>query len=159
MSYNSQTLDEIIEKYIYGNAGKPSDLVTDTLIRPINDRAVYQINVNEYMAGPGRFARGSMSTLVDQFFRPDAYDMRGQKLPDLAPGSYSKEQIWTIYGKPDFGIAFQQYNYYDERNDIAERTFLWNSTSIKLSDDPNLKFVVLSDGTRAASDQVGSYAS
>ncbi|MEP3279374.1 MAG: calcium-binding protein, partial [Stappiaceae bacterium] len=83
-----------------------------------------------------------MSSLVDQFFRPEAH----QGLPTLQPGVYTKTQLASLYNNDSYGINFQQYDYQDSIDDLAERTWTWNSTAIKLADD--VQFVVDANGNR-----------
>jgi hypothetical protein len=63
MPATSQTLNEIISMYLYGQEEAPTDLTRSELIRDTSATSIYQMDVADYMAGPGRFARGSMSSL------------------------------------------------------------------------------------------------
>lgn len=66
---------EITNFFLYGDINTPSDRINDALIRPkdvsktIRYGADVEVNMASYMAtGPGRFALGSQSKLVETFF-------------------------------------------------------------------------------------------
>lgn len=148
MSVNVNDYASIISQYLYGSTSAPANFFSSALIRDAGP-TILEVSRSEYFTtGPGRFAQGAMSSLVDQFFRPGEHELNGGPLPTLTPGEYSKSDLAGIYGNGAFGISFQQYNYADSVDDYAVRTFLWNSTAIELSDNPDLKFVVEADGTR-----------
>lgn len=136
---------EITAAFLYGKHQAPSSLVDEGLIRaPQGDPSLevepIVVDVNEYMAGAGRFALATMSSLVRHFFSPIKGD------PFVGPGSYTKEELADLLGITKYGISFQQYDYDDGKADYTERTFVWNSSKFKLADD--VVFVVDEFGNR-----------
>lgn len=142
----SNLTKRIVCKYLYGTEEKPDHIATGAIIRAENVTTTHSVPLSAYLAGPGRFARATMSSLVDQFFRPHMYELNGQPLPHLPPGEYSKDDLRTAYENSSFGIYLTQWQYADDSDDIAERTFLWNSSALQLADD--IVFVVETNGTR-----------
>jgi Ca2+-binding RTX toxin-like protein len=149
------TLNQITNKFLWGTLTTPKNKVSGQFIRPLTAAensglpftTQISMSVTEYMEGPGRFARGSQSSMVQQFFERDLLGIdTGNYLYTLAPGIYEKKDLQKRFNNDEYGISFQQFNYLDEKNDIGLRTFLWNSTAIKLSD--KVRFVVAEDGTR-----------
>lgn len=66
---------EITNLFLYGTPTTPNDLTNDSLIRPedVDKHTRYGADVDVNMAsfmstGPGRFALGSESTMVETFF-------------------------------------------------------------------------------------------
>lgn len=60
---------EITNLYLYGTLTTPTDLTNDALIRPAGAPPPIEVNMASFMAtGPGRFALGSQSALVETFF-------------------------------------------------------------------------------------------
>jgi hypothetical protein len=53
------TAEEVTNLYLYGQKTTPSDLLSDQLIRNATLITPFEVNVNEYMAGPGRFVAAS----------------------------------------------------------------------------------------------------
>ena len=71
--WNELGINEITNLYLYGQTTTPSDLTSSSLIRPGTPaNAVIppiEVNIASYMeSGPGRFAYGSKSSLVQAFF-------------------------------------------------------------------------------------------
>jgi hypothetical protein len=86
-------VNAIISQYLYGSVTTPEDLTSDSLVRNSDTKTNLQISNAEYFTtGPGRFASAAMSSLVDQFFRPSAWEVNGSPLPSLQPGTYSKAE-------------------------------------------------------------------
>lgn len=68
--WSQLTENEITNLYLYGSPTTPTDRINDALIRPASVETTIQVNMASYMAtGPGRFALGSESPLVQAFFR------------------------------------------------------------------------------------------
>jgi hypothetical protein len=142
------TASEVTAWWLYGQATKPANLVSDTLIRaPENNipRVAVDppISLAEFMGGngPGRFALGSMSELVQRFFSPNT--------PVLTPGTYSKSQMATLLGLTGndfYGISIKQSDWNDGKGDYGERVYIWNSGTFKIADDAD--FVINADGSR-----------
>ncbi len=137
------TAEEIINYYLYGQSTKPSDIETDSIIRPSGAGVTIDLQIEDVMAGPGRFAIGPVFTLVTRFFSTE-----GAGLP---PGTYTKAQLADIFGLSFFGEVLLQREL-DDRNsivgadDYAERTFIFNTTAWQLIDE--VRFVVEPGGNR-----------
>ena len=81
--------------------------------------------------------------IVRDFFEPGLFT------PDVPPRAqpYTKLEIATIFGvADDFGWRMQQLNFQDETDDYAERTYVFNSQSFKISDDA--RFIVTPSGEK-----------
>ncbi|WP_122665910.1 calcium-binding protein [Pseudomonas viridiflava] len=139
-SWNELTIDVMTNLYLYGLPGKPEDLVSETLIRDAANITV-EVDVDSYMAsGPGRFALGSNSTLVERFFE-DSTDLSW-----MEPGvQYTKQMVAAHLGVDSYGISTYQLSLSDGADDYVQRTYVWNSGSFQLSQD--VRFVLGEDGT------------
>lgn len=68
LNWTQISMDDMTMLYLYGSFSVPGDLTNDAIIRPKNEPVSITIDAVSYMAsGPGRFARGSISPLVDEF--------------------------------------------------------------------------------------------
>lgn len=142
MSINSSDFNVITSQYLYGSTSPPQDPADNENIRSSDVTTNIPVDVVEYMTtGAGRFAKASMSSLVEQFFRPDVYP----GLPFLNPGTYTKEQLKELFNNEDFSITFQQWNFSDGTGDDGIRAYIWNSTAFQLGD---VRFVVEENGDR-----------
>ena len=83
MAYDwTQLTNELITNlFLYGQTTTPNDLVSESVIRPLDTTDTYENNLHiqlemaSYMTtGPGRFALGALSPLVQAFmtYRPIA---------------------------------------------------------------------------------------
>lgn len=152
------TAKQITELYLYGNGGKPSNLVSDTLIRPpvaspnFGGQAPVQ-SMSEFMStGPGRFALGPQFDLVNEFFNTALHDFTSDSRFQYGV-AYSKEEIAKIMDvyvtdpQRYDDVALQQLLYRDSvKEDYAERTYIYNTGSFTISDDS--RFIVLANGER-----------
>jgi Ca2+-binding RTX toxin-like protein len=150
MIYNWTQLGikEITNLYLYGTPTTPNDLTDDAIIRPDSLTTPIQVYTGSFMAdGPGRFALGSLSALVQTFFSS------GTDLSWMQPGiNYTKNQF--INGLVSHGVVLPSYFGIDIKqvllNDLAgdywQRAYIWNSGRFKLDDNAN--FVVDTDGNR-----------
>jgi hypothetical protein len=71
MSYDWTQLGvrEITNLYLYGMPNTPEDLLSESRIRSKEETLSIDVNRDSFMAtGPGRFALGSQSALVEAFF-------------------------------------------------------------------------------------------
>ena len=60
------TASQVTRLFLYDSETIPSDLASDSLIRPSGDGATLNVDVAEYMnIGPGRFAVGTRFDLVN----------------------------------------------------------------------------------------------
>src|SRR5262249_3460659 len=92
--------------------------------------------------GPGRFAKLSQSTLVQNFFSSQDPRLAGtgeRRVINL------KDMLGIVGG--DSSFSFQQRDYADSTDDLALRALIWGSSSFKVSDDT--EFVIDADGTRS----------
>jgi hypothetical protein len=56
------TAEEITNLYLYGTKTIPSDLTSESLIRPLNVKpTTTTVDMNEYMATAGRFASANVA--------------------------------------------------------------------------------------------------
>src|SRR6478672_7236910 len=127
------TAAEVTNWYLYGQATTPTDLTSDSIIRPQiapQDRIQLPQDVASYLStGAGRFAVGSRFDLVDKFFTKNIF---GSYSNDLAPGEYTKAQLADIFGLgPFYGLKFAQYEVDDGAGDLGERTYIWNNVAFK----------------------------
>ncbi|MBW7900131.1 MAG: hypothetical protein H3C26_01520 [Rhodocyclaceae bacterium] len=138
---------EITNLYLYGTIDTPADLISDDRIRPDGDGAKIEVNMASFMeSGPGRFALGSQSALVEAFFSfsDDSWVEAGKE--------YTKNEMFqalTSRGVPvdgNYGIDIKQSLLNDSSGGYWERSYIWNSGSFKLSD--SARFVVDADGKR-----------
>lgn len=138
------TIEEMTNLYLYGQKTKPSDLITDQLIRPDDFIKPFSVDINAYMAGPGRFATLDKFNIVEAFLSQD---------PDLVPtfvippGTYTKEQLNDqFFGFNKVFITLYQSNYGVNDTDFLTRAYIWESVAFKLDD--RTRFVVKPDGNR-----------
>lgn len=140
VDYRTLTASRMTELFLYGERGKPQDFVDDTLLRG-PDPFQLVVAAPSYMSdGPGRFVKPAMFALITNFFNSDIFNQTGG-----VRTTYTAQQMLSIVGGSLF-TSIQQYNYDDAKHDIAERTYVWNSTSFGIS--PDATFVVEADGTR-----------
>jgi hypothetical protein len=147
------TAEEVTNKYLYGKETTPDDLVDEALIRP-EEPVEYRVNINEYIAGPGRFVTPGAFTIVERFFDPWFYADSAaleQKEAD-ADGRirYTKEELYAAFAIPEKDsrrwVSLQQWAYDDGRDDWMERAYIWNTTAFKIIDEA--RFVIEPDGNR-----------
>lgn len=147
------TVEQITSLYLYGSTSTPSDLSSESLIRPAGVKTQWTVDVNEYMdIGAGRMAYASAFTFIQEFFDKG-------KLPaseSLAPGRYTKRQILekfgyidaaTGHGLKDASYSFNQINYVDDIDDLVARTYIWGTTAFSVAEDA--VFVVGANGERS----------
>lgn len=83
-------------------------MTADSLIRPSTDNSHLEVDVVDYMNGPGRFATASKFQVVDKFLNPWTYAGSAS----LAPGSYTKNQLYKALGISDIKdklVSVEQY--------------------------------------------------
>lgn len=154
MVYNwAQVTNELITNlYLYGQTTTPTDLVSDSIIRPTDnlateaDNTTTQVDMASYMTtGPGRFALGSQSSMIEAFFST-ATDL------SWAVGhSYNKTEFYDALKSHGldvgyYGINIKQVYLDDFSGDYWQRAYIWNSGAFKLDD--GVRFVVDANGTR-----------
>lgn len=96
------TAEEVTNLYLYGQSTRPSDLTSDSLIRPASATSEITVSTQEYMtSGAGRFALGVLFDLVSDFFNAEPSTFQ--------PGmTYTKEDVADILGLTFFGLVLNQ---------------------------------------------------
>lgn len=127
------TEKEITNLYLYGMPDTPTDLTDESLIRTAGIEATIEINMASFMAaGPGRFALGSESPLVQAFFST------ASDLSWMTPGvEYSKTDVLTQLGltlDADDRVNIKQVLLSDLAGDYWQRSYIWNSGLFELND-------------------------
>jgi hypothetical protein len=90
-------------------------MTDEALIRPIDFKIPpVQINVNDYMGGPGRFATPDKFEVINKFFNP----LTDISSFQLAPGEYSKAQLLALF-KINGIVNIDQAQYSDGKLDVA----------------------------------------
>lgn len=147
---------EITNLFLYGAPTTPNDRINDSLIRPkdVSDTIRYgadvDVNMASFMAtGPGRFALGSQSALVEAFFST-ATDLSWM----VAGNVYTKDEIISHLGLPveSERIKIEQVLLNDLGGDYWQRSYIWNSGLFRLSNDAT--FSIDAAGNRS----IGNYA-
>lgn len=139
-----QKAKDITNLYLFDQVTKPSDLLSDGLIRPedVGSGDVYDVEITSFMnTGAGRFAIGAQFDLIEKFFT------------EYVPvGTYTKEQLaQTYFGMGHYGWVMNQYDFRDEavsggKDDYAERVYIFNTMEFAISDSAT--FVVTGGGQR-----------
>jgi len=137
------TIELMTNLYLYGQPTKPSNLVDDVLIRPKSETLPFNVDINEYMNGPGRFATLDKFNIVQAFFDPSSHPLTDNNIPQ---GIYTKAQLNAYYGFSEIWISITQSDYGIGDADFLTRAYIWQSTAFKLSDDT--LFEVRADGSR-----------
>ncbi len=141
-STSYEFLKLVVSRYLFNRDEPltPQELVSPDVIDLRDmERDPISVTLDDFMAGPGRFALPSRFEIVERFFEGN---------DSLLPGTYTKQEVAAAYGMDSYGFNFRQYQYADPagEDDWLIRTFVWNSTSMKLGDD--VRFVVEWDGSR-----------
>ena len=144
-------IKEITSLYLYKQMATPSDLTNETIIRPkdVSETMRYgadiEVDMFTYMTtGPGRFALGSESAMVQAFFSTVS------DLSWMEPGkAYKKADLIShlqLDPKSD-RITIRQVELADAASDYWQRSYIWNSGLFKLSDD--VTFTIDAEGKRS----------
>ena len=161
MVYNwTQLTNEVVTNfYLYGQATKPTDLTSDSLIRGIGSKGYprpappvnVEVDALAYMrSGPGRFANASEVPLVRAFMNGGLVAENNQRqvfnmsylAPLLDPNFNPTDPLKSFSVKN----VIQQKNYSDAIDDRGYRTYVWNSTAYFLNQ--NVNFIIEADGRR-----------
>ena len=153
------TLESITSLYLYGSETPPDNLASDSIIRPpLKEEELEKINVDlkEFMEGPGRFVTPGDFSFIKYFFNPDYDEITDSDLDPyyyisgkIEPGRYTKKQIFDIFNITSLKekIESQIAGLYDDgKDDLIERAYIWNTMAFQINDDA--VFVVNKDGTR-----------
>ncbi|MHB8921581.1 MAG: hypothetical protein ACYC3N_11220, partial [Halothiobacillus sp.] len=158
-------IKEITSLYLYRQVDVPANLADESLIRPKDVKggqrygADILVDTLGFMStGPGRFALGSMSSMVGEFFSSDISDdffVKGreytkEEMRDLITSAGFASKIKNDKGDYSYGINLAQVDLADGVDDYFQRAFVWNSGAFKLAD--SVRFIVSSDGTRYIKD-------
>jgi len=141
---------EITNLYLYGDINTPSDLTSESLIRPASETLPpIAVNMASFMeTGPGRFALGAQSALIETFFSSATDISWMQKGVEYTKAQFIAELTSHGVSLPDFyGINLKQVLLGDLSGDYWERAYIWNSGLFKLSD--NATFIIDADGNRS----------
>jgi Ca2+-binding RTX toxin-like protein len=138
------TAEQVTNLFLYGQTTTPSNLASDSLIREAAKTTPVSIDIDTYMAGPGRFATPDKFAFVRAFLNPDPLlDFSSYRLP---AGTYTKAQLFVELGISVAWIGIDQSQYADGQDDFLERAYIWNKTAFKISDGAT--FVVAANGNR-----------
>ena len=148
------TAKEVTNLFLYGQTTTPSNLTSESLIRPNGYTLPPRpVDTDTYMAGPGRFATPDKFEIVKKFLNP-LTDLTSFQ---LAPGAYTKEMLWTAFGisllGQDFSrraVLIDQTEHDDGKDDFLERAYIWNTTAFSIKD--GARFIVEMNGTRYIED-------
>lgn len=154
MNWKSLSMDDITTLFLYGSYSIPADLTDDARIRLGSYEqntvgATITIDAVSYMAGavttdlisgqtgPGRFAFGSLSSLINEFME-DKQASNAEIITNVAHTTRANGQMvftkqalagWLVsqgYVNGYYGIEIQQYEYQDQTDDVAIRTYIWH---------------------------------
>ncbi|MHB8921546.1 MAG: calcium-binding protein [Halothiobacillus sp.] len=158
-------IKEITSLYLYGQVDVPANLTDESLIRPKDVKggqrygADISVDTASFMStGPGRFALGSMSSMVSAFFSSDIPDdlfIKGKEytkedMRDLIISAGFASKITNSNGQVFYGINFAQVDFSDGAGDYLQRAYVWNSSAFMLAD--SVRFIVNADGDRSIKD-------
>ena len=138
---------EIVSLYLYGQKTLPTDIKTDTLIRPPGiGSAPATVDVNEFMTtGGGRFVKVENFNYVRNFLA--AADYNGKTLPS---GTYSVDDLLVAYGTPGNPLngvyAAKQYYLGMGDPDYIDRAYVFGSSEFEINADA--RFIVHPNGNR-----------
>ncbi|MEQ1588766.1 MAG: hypothetical protein ABL902_00235, partial [Gallionella sp.] len=145
-------INEITNLYLYGQLTPPADLASASLIKPTAQNAIgmtIEVYMTSYMStGPGRFALGSESSLVQAFFSSST-DLSWAVGHAYTKAELAQELIRrgaTDIDLTSYGINIAQVYLGDFLPDYLQRAYVWNSGAFML--DNNVSFVIDADGTR-----------
>ena len=141
MAVSGIDIHTITNLYLYGQRERPTDLLSDNLIRDAGAVTTVDVDTQDYMSIVGRFAVGSQFELIQKFFAGL-----------MGPGSgtetirMTKEQLAAYFDMDFYGLTIKQLEIADGLDDYAERTYIWNSSSFMIH--PDTRFVIEPDGTK-----------
>jgi Ca2+-binding RTX toxin-like protein len=148
------TVQDVVNKYLYGSTNTPSNLEDSALIRATSVMPFPSIAVNteDFMTtGAGRFAVGGQFTLVQDFFNtPASAFTSGGTFDSSGNHIYTKTQMAAFFALSSYGFATQQYDWRDDgltggTDDLAARTFIYGSSAFRIND--NALFTITPSGT------------
>ncbi len=148
-------VDQITSFYLYESLMPPEDMASQTTIRGKDYTSSIYVDVEGFIVnGPGRFALGSLSSLVREFYSSDLNDdlfevgreYTKDELVALIVASGHASNIQNSAGKLYYGINIVQVDLADGVDDFMQRAYVWNSGSFKISDDA--RFMITADGSR-----------
>ncbi|MDE8035575.1 calcium-binding protein, partial [Actinobacillus equuli subsp. equuli] len=157
------TIQDVTNLYLYKQKSVSKNRLDDSLITRVS--AKEEIDKKEFMREIGRFVTANDFEIVRYFFmaKDSLINLSSQAriLANLKPGKYSKVQILEMLGYTQNGanIKFageiQALGFYDDnKGDLLERAYLWNTTGFKIRDNvegqagKDLYFVIEQSGKR-----------
>jgi hypothetical protein len=159
------SIADITSLYLYGSLTKPTNLLTDTLIRPkviknSSDTYIFAdgttlpsitLDTVSFMSsGPGYYAKASGSALVQQFFNNTTlFKATGVRQ------EFTLTTVKNMLGLSDLqsNISLQQYAYDPASADFLQRSYIYNTSGFTISEKylPStklLKFIIEANGTK-----------
>lgn len=139
------TMEEMTSLYLYGQTIPPKNKVHQSLVSR-QSTLPYPVSAQDFMNGPGRFARASDFEYVDKFFNENHHKPAYR----LKPGEYSKAEVMKHFGLDRGWMSLTLAMYDDGKDDLVERAYIWNTSAFMLDD--KARFVVEPDGRRYVKD-------
>ena len=139
------TIETVVNFYLYGqsapNPGAPE--------RPIDATSTMNVDMAEYLNGPGRFADPSRFYIVQDFFNAPSGTFSAGRQYSL---SEIKAILETIHPEKHYTDLWDTHHYKlvdtaTTPSELFERTFIYNSVQFKLGSET--KFVIASDASRS----------
>jgi len=148
--WSALTSEAITNLFLYGQVTKPEHLLSEELLRPLNDHLPIEVDAISYMTtGPGRFIDPRNFAPIGKFFSQSGYNEL-EFWFDTHPGVTSKtfslaelasELSWNI----NTVAGIQQSDYATTFVDEVYRAYVWGSSAFELAHPENLEFVVQID--------------
>lgn len=139
------TMEEMTSLYLYGQTIPPKNKDHQNLVSR-QPTLPYPVSAQDFMDGPGRFARASDFEYVNKFFNEN-YQISAYR---LKPGEYSKAEVMKHFGLDRGWVSLTLAMYDDGKDDLIERAYIWNTSAFMLGD--KARFVVEPDGSRYIKD-------
>ncbi len=145
LSWNDLTINTMTNLYLYGQVDAPADLQDAALIRqPETKPALTTITLTDVASfmtdGPGRYANGAQSSLVNLFMNGVLMPSNGEKQERLVESFdlplINKERFFTI----------SQVEYDPNSADFDARAYVFGHENFAIAE--GAKFIVEADGTR-----------
>jgi Ca2+-binding RTX toxin-like protein len=148
--------NEVIRRFLYGQASAPSDVAQERFLPSgVQQTQNMQIDVSDFMQGPGRFAKAAYFEIVQKFFWQsdsaifnifDGIAASNKTILSDETIIVKKTALLAAFHISNGGLTINQAYFDDGQDDYAARVFIWSNTVFQLSDDT--EFVLYPDGTR-----------
>ena len=139
------TMEEMTSLYLYGQTIPPENKAHQNFVSR-QPTLPYLVSAQDFMNGPGRFARASDFEYVNRFFNEN----HQKPTYRLKPGEYSKAEVMKHFGLDRGWMSLTLAMYDDGKDDLVERAYIWNTSAFMLDD--RARFVVEPDGKRYIKD-------